>query len=298
MVQVDKLWEQYLPGIEEKLHALLPEKKGWLAENLQEAMRYSVFAGGKRIRAVLVLEFCRACGGDPAVALPFACAIEMIHTYSLIHDDLPCMDDDDLRRGKPSNHKVFGEDIALLAGDALLTKAFEVMLSVVGKDAEEEIRFRRAASVLAQAAGSEGMVGGQVLALNSEGKNVPLEVLRELDEGKTIALIRAACRMGCILAGASEKMLTAADQYGYNIGLAFQIVDDILDIIGDTALLGKKIGSDAQNEKSTYVSLLGIDKAQQMADQLTDEACAALECFGAEGEALQALGRFLAVRKH
>lgn len=298
MNRVEELFGRFLPVVENKLQELLPEHPDSLAKNLYEAMRYSVLGGGKRIRATLVMEFCRACGGKVEEALPFACAIEMVHSYSLIHDDLPCMDDDDLRRGKPSNHKVFGEDIALLAGDALLTKAFEVMLSVKAEDISAEGRLRKAALTLAQAAGSDGMVGGQVIDLNSEGKNVPLEVLRQLDEGKTIALIRAACRIGCVLANATQEQLAAADRYAYNVGLAFQIVDDILDITGDTALLGKTVGSDQENEKSTYVSLLGIAEAQKLADDLTGQACEAMAMFGEEGEDLQALARFLAVRKH
>ena len=219
--------DTYLPMIEQKLEELLP-KEHCRYERLIEAMRYSLLDGGKRVRPTLVLEFCRLCGGDVQAALPFACAVEMIHTYSLIHDDLPCMDNDDLRRGKPSNHKAYGEDTALLAGDGLLTLAFATMLSpeslaAVGADCAAEAAFQ-----LASAAGIHGMVGGQEIDLRSEGKAISLETLQEMDEKKTGALILASARMGCALAGADERQRDAAEHYACAIGLAFQIVDDIL----------------------------------------------------------------------
>ena len=285
-----------LPMIEQKLEELLP-KEHCRYERLIEAMRYSLLDGGKRVRPTLVLEFCRLCGGDVQAALPFACAVEMIHTYSLIHDDLPCMDNDDLRRGKPSNHKAYGEDTALLAGDGLLTLAFATMLSpeslaAVGADCAAEAAFQ-----LASAAGIHGMVGGQEIDLRSEGKAISLETLQEMDEKKTGALILASARMGCALAGADERQRDAAEHYACAIGLAFQIVDDILDVEGDAATLGKATGSDAENQKSTYVSLLGLETAKQRVKELTHTAVRALEPFGEEGKALADFAKSLASRR-
>ncbi len=283
--------------IENALKQYLPQEKD-LRKNLFESMEYSLMAGGKRIRPQLVLEFCRICGGSPEKAMPFACAIEMIHSYSLIHDDLPCMDDDDMRRGKPTNHKVYGEATALLAGDALLTLAFETMLSPESICAVGADRAARAAGELAKAAGAHGMVGGQMIDLESEDKQVSLEVLQKMDEGKTGALILAACRMGCILAGAGEEQLQAADVYAKSIGLAFQIVDDLLDVTGDAALLGKNTGMDSQRGKSTYVSLLGIEKAKETVEQLTRTAINALSVFGEKGQELADFAVALASRDH
>lgn len=288
--------EEYGPVIEKCLKKYVPEEK-LMQGNLFTAMRYSLFAGGKRIRPTLVLEFCGVCGGDQETALPFACAVEMIHTYSLIHDDLPCMDNDELRRGRPSNHVVFGEAQALLAGDALLTMAFETMLSPDSISAAGADRAAHAAGVLAGAAGAYGMVGGQVIDLQSEGKKIDADTLIKMDEGKTGALICAAAKMGCILAGADELRIKAAGKYAKAIGLAFQIVDDILDVTGDSALLGKPVGSDEVNEKSTYVSLMGIDKAEQAVYELTQAALDALSVFGSGAERLKDLALKLASRK-
>ena len=288
-----------LTTIEHQLEQYVPQTDA-LYGTLLEAMRYSLLDGGKRIRPLLTLEFCALCGGDPMGALPFGCALEMIHTYSLIHDDLPCMDDDDMRRGRPSNHKVYGEDTALLAGDALQTMAFDVMLSDdtvarVGGD-----RAARAAHCLAKAAGAHGMVGGQVIDLASEGKRVSIDVLRQMDACKTGALIRAACEMGCIIGGGTAEQLAAARQFAEKIGLAFQIVDDILDVTSTTEALGKQVGSDAANEKSTYVTELGLAKAQALADQLTAEAIAVLNAFpsGEYRDDVIALANYLAARKN
>ena len=286
----------YQIAIEEYLNTLLPEEDIRQSE-LIRAMRYSLLAGGKRIRPILVLEFCRICGGNVETVLPFACAVEMVHTYSLIHDDLPCMDNDDLRRGRPSNHKVFGEDIALLAGDALLTFAFETMLSPEAVGAVGAQRAAAAAGILASAAGAYGMVGGQVIDLKSEGTAVSLETLKVMDECKTGALIAASAKMGCVLSGADEKRLAAAEKYAQALGLAFQIVDDILDVTGDTKTLGKPVGSDTGNDKSTYVSLLGLENAEKAAEDLTRSAVAALDCFGQEGEYLAVLAQRLAERQ-
>lgn len=287
--------QSYLAQIELRLNELLPEESV-LQADLIRSMRYSLLAGGKRIRPVLVLEFCRLCGGDPQAALPFACAVEMVHTYSLIHDDLPCMDNDDMRRGRPSNHKVFGEDMALLSGDALLTMAFETMLSPQAVAAFGAQRAASAAGVLAAAAGAHGMVGGQVIDLMSEGKKITFETLKKMDEGKTGALILAAAKMGAVLGGAERKQLAAAENYAASIGLAFQIVDDILDVTGDTQTLGKPTGSDAENEKSTYVTFMGLEKARRTAAELTEAAVASLRCFGGEARFLAELAQSLSIR--
>ena len=245
--------------------------------DLYDSMLYSLMAGGKRVRPVLLLETCRMCGGDVAAALPFACAVEMIHTYSLIHDDLPCMDDDDLRRGKPTNHKVYGEATAVLAGDALLTGAFEVMLEEYGDLPLD--RVVRAAACLGRAAGSRNMVGGQTLDMAGEGHTLSLEEVSELYALKTGALIIAAARMGCILSGGTDEQLEAVTRFAEKVGLAFQIQDDILDVEGDEQTLGKPIGSDAKSEKNTYVSIRGLEASRELVTQLTDEALQALTIF-------------------
>ncbi|QEY33960.1 polyprenyl synthetase family protein [Caproiciproducens galactitolivorans] len=281
--------------VDRKLEEYLPQQDIMQAD-LINAMRYSLLSGGKRIRPLLLLEFCRICGGDVHAALPFACAIEMAHTYSLIHDDLPCMDDDDMRRGRPSNHKVFGEDTALLAGDALLTLAFETMLSEESVRLVGAERAVAAAGILAHAAGAYGMVGGQVVDLMSEGRVISLKTLQEMDENKTGALILAAAKMGCVLAGANESQLKAAENYAKAIGLAFQIVDDILDVTGDSETLGKPVGSDDENSKCTYVTLMGLDNAKIKALELTDAAVRALEGFESGTEVLSQLARELVSR--
>ena len=271
-------WEEDLSMIEQALQHFLPDSN-LPQKELYDAMRYSLFCGGKRIRPVLTLEFCNLCGKDRQTALPFACALEMIHTYSLIHDDLPCMDNAEMRRGKKANHKVFGEASAVLAGDALLTYAFEVALSEeavqkVGADCAT-----KAVRILAQAAGPAGMAGGQVLDLAAEGKRVSLDYLKRMDACKTGALILAAARMGCIVGGANTSLRKAGEEYARAIGLAFQIEDDILDVESSSEVLGKNAGSDRINEKSTYVSLLGLKSAKEMVENLTKQAVAALEPF-------------------
>ncbi len=241
---------------------------------LFEAMRYSLMAGGKRIRPILVLKFCEAAGGKIEDALPYACAIEMIHTYSLIHDDLPCMDNDDLRRGKPTCHKVFGEGVAALAGDALQAAAFRTVL-----DAQSPADIRAAAgAVLARAAGELGMCGGQYLDLgNNAGQNTE-EDLTVINDLKTGAIITAACEMGVIAAGCADdgKKREAARSYGLNLARAFQIRDDVLDIISDEETFGKPIGSDAENEKTTYASLLGIERCGELINEYTEYAVKAV----------------------
>ncbi len=281
--------------IENALKSYLPSK-GTLYDNLIESIDYSLQAGGKRVRPRLTLAFCRACGGTDDMALPFACAIEMIHTYSLIHDDLPCMDNDDFRRGKPSNHKVYGEDIALLAGDALQSLAFEVVTND-SIDVSADLVLR-AVNILAKYCGTVGMVGGQVIDLEHEGKKADIEVIREMYSNKTSALIKAACCMGAVIAGATDDKVKAATVYAENIGIAFQIVDDILDVTSTSEELGKPIGSDAQNDKSTYVSLLGIDKCKELVEQYTGQALDALEVFDEDVSFLVDFAKELATRKN
>lgn len=260
-----------------------------------DAMRYSIQNGGKRIRPMLTLEFCRVCGGDPKAALPFACAVEMIHTYSLIHDDLPCMDDDDLRRGKPSCHKQFGENYALLAGDGLLTLAFETLTKATAVAPSDIVR---AVRVLSNLAGINGMIGGQVIDLLSEEKQVDYDTLHCIDKLKTGALIKSAALLGCIAAGVQEEaILTAAKTYAENIGLAFQVVDDILDVTSDIETLGKPVGSDEKNAKSTFVSLLGLEACKTLADKLTKNAVQALSALPNDTAFLEAFANQLAVRK-
>ncbi len=264
---------------------------------VHEAMNYSLSIGGKRIRPVLVLEFCRVCGGSIEDALSLAAALEMVHTYSLIHDDLPCMDDDDMRRGMPSCHIKYGYEYALLAGDGLLTRAFGVIAdSDFAK--KNPVGAVKAISALSALAGANGMIGGQVIDLKNENREAGLETLSKMDELKTGALIKCAALMGCIAADADEKKIEAATEYASKIGQAFQIVDDILDVTGDEKDLGKPIGSDKESGKSTYYTLLGLEKAQEYADRLTDEAVEALGIFGEESEFLKGLAFMLARRKH
>ena len=240
-----------------------------------EAMRYSLEAGGKRIRPLLVLAFCRACGGDVQKALKPALAIEMIHTYSLIHDDLPAMDDDDYRRGRLSCHKAFDEATAILAGDALNVLPFELLSTDTTLPAETRVSL---IAELANAAGAEGMIGGQVIDIANETRtDVDQNNLVNMYAHKTGALIRVACTMGCMVAGANDKMLTAATEYAQRLGLAFQIVDDILDVTGTPELLGKPIGSDAAHHKTTFVTLLGLEGAKAEASRLTEEALRLME---------------------
>ena len=239
--------------------------------DLYDAMEYSLLSGGKRLRPVLTLEVCRLCGRDVERALPFACAVECIHTYSLIHDDLPCMDDDDLRRGRPTNHKVYGQAMALLAGDALLTAAFE-LIAQHGLELDDPRRGLAVADCLGRAAGARGMVGGQVLDMAGEDRSLSAAEVEELQRLKTGALITAAAEMGCLLAGGTEEDLAAVRQYARNLGLAFQIRDDILDVEGDEAVLGKSVGSDARRGKSTFVTLKGVEKCEQLVEELTEKA--------------------------
>lgn len=288
--------KEYAEIINSYLEKVLPQCD--FGENVvHEAMNYSLSIGGKRIRPVLVLEFCRVCGGKIEDAICLAAALEMIHTYSLIHDDLPCMDDDDMRRGMPSCHIKYGYEYALLAGDGLLTAAFGVI-------AESEFAKKnpalavKAVATLSSLAGANGMIGGQVIDLKNENRKAGLETLSKMDELKTGALIKCAALFGCIAANADEEKIRAATEYATKIGQAFQIVDDILDVTGDEKDLGKPIGSDKESGKSTYYTLLGLEKAQEYADRLTDEAVEALAVFGKESEFLKELAYMLARRKH
>lgn len=264
--------------------------KTWMGapDVLTEAVRYSLFAGGKRLRPALALGAAEIIAGNDTPALPAACALEMIHTYSLIHDDLPAMDNDDLRRGRPTLHKVYGDGMAILAGDALVTMAFDILADSGNMTVIKEV---------AQAAGAAGMVGGQILDLQSEGQHLELEALRRLHSCKTGALIRVAVRAGAILAGAQVAQLDALTRYGDQIGLAFQIADDILDVVGTEENLGKPIGSDIANEKSTYPALLGLDKSRQLAKEAVDAALDALCPFNKEADVFRQLANYIIERE-
>ena len=250
-------------------------------------------AGGKRLRPIMLMAAADAVRAKGTDYLTTGCAMEMIHTYSLIHDDLPAMDDDDYRRGKLTNHKVYGAGMATLAGDALLTLAFEVMLRQQGVSAEKLVQVVREIS---QAAGPDGMGGGQALDLESEGKQISMETMKKIHLGKTGALFRAAIRSGAILGGASEDELQALTVYADNFGLAFQITDDILDVIGDEKVIGKPVGSDEKNHKSTYVTLTSLEEAQRLAQEAVDTAIDALKIFGEEADFLRELVAYLMKR--
>jgi geranylgeranyl diphosphate synthase type II len=282
--QVDKALESVLPG------------ESTLPASLHKAMRYSIFAGGKRIRPILMIAACEAVGGDPARVMPAACAMEMIHTYSLIHDDLPAMDDDDFRRGRPTNHKVFGEATAILAGDALLTEAF-ILLSnpEASREIDPEI-IRRVVHIIARCAGSLGMVGGQVVDMESEGKKIDFPTLEYIHTHKTGALILASVQAGALIGGADEGVFAALTRYGEAAGLAFQVADDILDVVGDQAQLGKDVGSDQAREKATYVALLGLEEARQRARELRDVALTALDPLGESAEPLRSIASYIVDR--
>ncbi|MBQ5749089.1 MAG: polyprenyl synthetase family protein [Oscillospiraceae bacterium] len=258
---------------------------------LFDAMRYSLLAGGKRIRPVLALEFCRICGGEWEKALPFAAAVEMVHTYSLIHDDLPCMDNDDYRRGRLTNHKVFGEATAVLAGDALLTAAFDTMAHA---DAPAQT-VAAAIGVLASAAGEKGMVGGQILDMEGEHRALDENAVYAIHSLKTGALISAACRVGAIAGGANEAQIKAAQVYAESLGLAFQIRDDMLDVLGDAEKMGKNTGKDT--EKNTFVRIYGVGECSKMVQRYTDRAIDALECFD-DSEFLIQTAKRLALREY
>jgi geranylgeranyl diphosphate synthase type II len=260
---------------------------------IHKAMRYSLFAGGKRMRPALCLAAAEACGGSDAAAMPLACAVECIHTYSLIHDDLPGMDNDDFRRGKPTNHKVFGEGIAVLAGDALLTQAFEIAAQAKGWP-----RYPHQALILeiAKASGSLQLVAGQVADLEGEGKKLSTDELRYIHERKTSALLCCSVRLGGMSANCTTAQLKALTDFGYHVGLAFQVIDDILDVTQTSEQLGKTAGKDTQAQKATYPAIVGLEKSRKIAEQLTNKAFAALKIFKGKAVALEALAEFLLKR--
>jgi len=267
------------------------------ASDVVEAMRYSLFADGKRLRPILCLAGAAAVGGSESDALPVACALEMIHTYSLIHDDLPVMDDDDLRRGRPTNHKVFGEAIALLAGDALLTEAFQLMTGAEFTARTPAHLIVTVVNLIARAAGFGGMVGGQVVDVQSEGKQVDSLLVEFIHTHKTGALIEASVSSGAILGGADEAQLEAITAYGRKIGLAFQISDDILDVEGDSETMGKRAGSDQQRGKITYPAVMGLDRSKELRSHLIEGAIKFLESFDREADPLREIARFIIARK-
>ena len=254
---------------------------------LLEAMEYSLLAGGKRLRPALLLMACDMAGGSVEDALPFACALEMIHTYSLIHDDLPAMDNDDLRRGRPTNHKAFGEDVAILAGDGLLSAAMELMLRAAC--AMDDLRGARAAHAIARRAGVTGMVAGQFVDVTQEGTTPTEDTVSYIHAHKTADLLTAPMEAGLMLAGAPDEKVRAGTAYGYHLGMAFQMVDDLLDVVGDAAALGKNTGMDAALGKLTWVALRGVEETRRDAAEHIRLACGALKCFGAAGAPLRAL---------
>ena len=283
------LWKNRVELVEKNLLIEL-KKNPALEEKLAKAMEYSLMAGGKRLRPILLMAAADSINGNGEKFLTVAMAMEMIHTYSLIHDDLPAMDNDDYRRGKLTNHKVFGEATAILAGDALLTLAFEVITRQ--ENISPEILLKVVQEISA-AAGQSGMVGGQSIDLESEGKKIDMATLKKMHLGKTGALFKAAIRSGAILAGANSEQLDALTIYAEKFGLAFQITDDILDVIGDEKNLGKPTGSDAKNNKSTYVTLTSLDTAKNLAQNAVDDAVDALKIFGAEADFLREIVKYL-----
>ncbi len=283
---VDESLEKYLPRRDE------------LPGSIHEAMRYSIFAGGKRVRPVLMLAACEAVDGDISKALPAACAMEMIHTYSLIHDDLPAMDNDDFRRGKPTSHKVFGEAIAILAGDALLTEAFKLLSNPEFTRGLSPDVLLRVIHEIAVCAGSRGMIGGQVVDMESEGKkDIDFATVQYIHTHKTGALIKASLKCGALIGGADGSRLNAVTRYGEAVGLAFQIADDILDIEGTTEQIGKDAGSDQTRGKATYPAVIGLAESKQRASELVETAVEALAGFGEKADPLRAIATYIVKRK-
>ena len=271
-------------------------RKGHHPPVLQEAMLYSLLAGGKRIRPILALAAYETCGGDPVDIVPYASTLELIHTYSLIHDDLPAMDNDDLRRGEPTNHKVYGEAVAILAGDALLTQAFTILSDPSFSSKVAVPNLMTALQEIALASGLDGMVAGQVQDILSENKEPDAETLQFIHAHKTGALLRASVRIGPILFGSDQKVLNALTAYGEHIGHAFQVIDDVLDIEGDTEELGKTAGSDEKTNKMTYPRLYGLQKSKEIAEQLISDAKSALSIFSSEGDTLREIADYLLTR--
>lgn len=281
---------------ERKMKEYMPEETGY-QKTIFQAMNYSLNAGGKRLRPILLMESYKICGGNDNNYFPYSMAMEMIHTYSLIHDDLPALDNDDLRRGKPTNHKIFGEAMAILAGDALLSHAFQIMLGEGMKNSYPD-RALNAAYEISKGAGIYGMIAGQVVDVESEGKKIDKEKLDFIHINKTAAMIIACVRSGAILAGASEEKLNALTVYGKKIGLAFQIIDDILDIEGDEKIMGKKTGSDLENNKSTYPAILGMKESKKIAGELIEGSKDALKVFNGDTEFLLSLADYIMNRSN
>ena len=291
---LDTTWERFRSRVNAALEKYVLQGTDCPSQ-LQAAMSYSLLAGGKRLRPVLVMLACEACGGSPEAALPAACALEMVHTYSLIHDDLPARDDDDLRRGRPTNHKVYGEALAILAGDALLTLAFEL----VARDVQPPHIAAACCADLANAAGAMGMVAGQVADLEAEtAQETSLEQLEAIHRRKTGRLLCSALTMGARIAQADDDTLNLLRQYGLHIGLVFQITDDLLDVRGNAEKIGKGVNKDAALGKLTYPSLLGIEASEQRAAALIDEACRLLEPLGSQAQPLRDLAQFILHRDH
>ena len=290
---IDSLLKDYQAKFDSRLDIILSES-GQLYDEILTACRYAVLNGGKRIRPILLMEFYKLCGGNDDCAYNFACALEMIHSYSLVHDDLPCMDNDDIRRGKPSCHKAFGESTALLCGDALLTEAFLCASKTMGIPSD---RIVRAISHLAASAGVSGMIGGQVIDMN-DNKHSDDDVLFEMYRLKTGALLKTACAIGCILANADDEQVAIAEKFGEKVGIAFQIIDDILDGTGDAKTLGKPVGSDEKNEKDTIVVRLGVEYCRELAKKYTDEAYECLEHFEGDTSTLKELSAYLLERNY
>lgn len=290
---IDALLKDYQAKLDSRFDIILSEN-GQLYDEVISACRYSVINGGKRIRPVLLLEFYKLCNGEDDCAYNFACALEMIHSYSLVHDDLPCMDNDDMRRGKPTCHKAYGESTALLCGDALLTEAFLVASKTMGIPADRVVK---ALSHLASSAGVSGMIGGQVIDM-ADNTDSDDNVLFEMYRLKTGALLKTACAIGCILAGADEQLVETAETFGEKLGIAFQIIDDILDGTSDTKTLGKTAGSDEKNNKDTIVVRLGVEYCRELAKKYTDEAYECLEKFEGDSTVLKQLAAYLLERNY
>ena len=280
--------------IDKALDFFLP-KSSILPKTLHKSMRYSLFAGGKRLRPILCLAAAEACGGDPENALPAACAVECIHTYSLIHDDLPCMDDDDMRRGKPTNHKVFGEPIAVLAGDALLTLAFEIIGSA---KSNKQYTTGDMVKELAVTSGSRHLVGGQVLDLEGENQEISPRTLQFIHQSKTAALLTSSLKLGAMASGATNKKVESLEEFGQCTGLAFQVIDDILDVTQSSETLGKSAGKDEAVNKATYPAIHGLKKSKKLAEKLTSKAINALKPFKSKGRRLEELAHYLLDREY
>ena len=279
--------------VDEALKSVFPEPQGFAADVVR-AMTYSLFAGGKRLRPILCIGGAEAVGKEGKTILPFACSLELIHTYSLIHDDLPVMDNDDLRRGKPTSHKVFGEAVALLAGDGLLTEAFRLMAGTSGVDPRALLKVIR---LVGSAAGYQGMVGGQVVDIQSEGKPVDPSLVNFIHSHKTGALIHASVTSGAILGEGTEEQVNAISSYGEKIGLAFQIADDILDVEGDSKTMGKGVGGDARKKKITFPAAVGLQKAKEIQGRLVEEAVGGLKTFDEKADPLRSLALYIIERK-